>query len=70
MTKKGFSAKEMQRQLSHKKYRTIWVLMHRLRDAMGQREDLYKLSGTIEMDEGYFTHTNTENQKLKRGSQR
>jgi hypothetical protein len=37
---------------------------------MGQREDLYKLSGTIEMDEGYFTHTNTENQKLKRGSQR
>lgn len=67
MTKKGFSAKEMQRQLSHKRYRTIWVLMHRLRDAMGQREDLYKLSGAIEMDEGYFTHTNAENQKLKRG---
>lgn len=67
MTKKGFSAKEMQRQLSHKRYRTIWVLMHRLRDAMGQREDLYKLSGAIEMDEGYFTHNIKENQKLKRG---
>lgn len=41
--------------------------MQRLRDAMGQRENLYKLSGTIEMDEGYFTHTNAENRKLKRG---
>lgn len=67
MTKKGISAMEMQRQLSHKRYRTVWVLMHRLRDAMGQREDLYQLSGTIEMDEGYFTHTIKENQKLKRG---
>lgn len=67
MTKKGMSAKEMQRQLSHKRYRTIWVLMHRLRDAMGQREDFYKLSGSIEMDEGYFTHTIKEDQKLKRG---
>jgi hypothetical protein len=67
MTKKGFSAKEMQRQLSHKRYRTIWVLMHRLRDAMGQREDSYQLSGSIEMDEGYFSHAVNEDKKLKRG---
>jgi hypothetical protein len=67
MTKKGFSAKEMQRQLSHKRYKTIWVLMHRLRDAMGQREDLYSLSGSVEMDEGYFSHTTKEDKKLKRG---
>lgn len=67
MTKKGFSAKEMQRQLAHKRYRTIWVLMHKLRDAMGQRDDLYLLTGTIEMDEGYFTHGSNKDKSLKRG---
>lgn len=66
-TKKGISAKEMQRMLSHKRYRTIWVLMHRLRDAMGQREDLYSLEGTLELDEGYFTHTTKDYIPMKRG---
>lgn len=66
-TKKGISACEMQRQLGHKRYTTIWILMHRLRDAMGQRDDMYQLIGTIEFDEGYFTHSTDENTNLKRG---
>lgn len=30
-TKKGISALEMQRQLGHKRYRTVWVMMHKIR---------------------------------------
>ncbi|MFT7036660.1 MAG: hypothetical protein ACJA2S_005197 [Cyclobacteriaceae bacterium] len=28
-------------------------MMHKLREAMGQRDDLYKLEGMIEFDEAY-----------------
>ncbi len=54
MTKKGFSAAEMQRMVGHKRYEPIWLLMHKLRIAMGNREAEYKLDGFIEMDEGFF----------------
>ena len=47
MTKKGFSAKEMQKQLGHNRYQTIWRMMHKIREAMGNREALYKLQGMI-----------------------
>ena len=33
-TKKSFSAKEVQRQLGHKKYQLIWEKMHKLRSVM------------------------------------
>lgn len=54
-TKKGFSSKEIQRQLNLKRYEPVWAMVHKLRKAMGQREDRYTLEGMIEMDEGYFT---------------
>lgn len=66
-TKKGISALEMQRQLGHKRYRTIWVLMHKIRAGMGKRDDKYSLNGTIELDEGYFEVATPNNKKLKRG---
>ena len=53
-TKKGMSACEMRRQLDHKRYATIWSLMHRIRTLMGRREDLYSLAGMVEFDEGFF----------------
>jgi len=31
-------------------------MIHKLRKAMGQRDDRYTLEGMIEMDEGYFYH--------------
>ena len=55
-SKKGLSALEMRRQLGHKRYNTIWVLMHKIRTGMGQRDDKYNLSGFIEFDEGHFEH--------------
>jgi len=66
-TKKGISALEMQRQLGHKRYRTIWVLMHKIRFGMGKRDDRYVLDGTIELDEGYFEKPAPKHTRIKRG---
>jgi len=67
MTKKGISAKEMQRQLGHKRYETIWRMMHTIREAMGNREGLYKLSGMVEFDEAFIKKSTPKGTKLKRG---
>jgi transposase-like protein len=74
-TKKSFSASELQRQLGHKRYEPIWLLLHKLRSVMGKRDEQYQLSGVIELDEGFFTTEITEEEKGKplkrgRGSQR
>jgi ribosomal protein L37AE/L43A len=53
-TKKGFSALEMQRLLGHSRYEPIWLLMHKIRISMSHSDDKYKLTGFIEMDEGFF----------------
>ncbi len=68
-SKKGLSAMELQRQLGHKRYNTVWSMMHRIRQAMGKRDSLYSLEGMAEFDEGYFsTETSKKDKKdLKRG---
>lgn len=68
-SKKGISAKELQRQLSHKYYEPIWYMMHKLRKSMGQRDSIYSLEGMLEFDEAYFeTETSLKDrQNLKRG---
>jgi hypothetical protein len=38
-TKKSFSAKEVQRQLGHKRYQPIWEMLHKLRAVMGLRDE-------------------------------
>lgn len=55
VTKKGFSAKEIQKQLGLKRYEPVWAMVHKLRKAMGKRDERYTLEGMIEFDEGYFT---------------
>ena len=60
MTKKGFSSKEIQKQLGLKRYEPVWAMVHKLRKAMGNRDDRYTLEGMIEMDEGYFTVESSE----------
>lgn len=69
-TKKTFSAREIQRQLGHKRYQPIWHMMHKLRIAMGKRDAKYQLSGEMELDDGFFTVPIPEEHKgepLKRG---
>ena len=53
-TKKGVSALEMQRQLGHKRYGTVWSMMHKIRSGMGKRDEKYILEGIVELDEGHF----------------
>lgn len=74
-TKKSFSASELQRQLGHKTYRPIWALLHKLRIAMGKRDERYTLTDMVELDEGFFTTEVPDDEKGKpikkgRGSQR
>jgi hypothetical protein len=54
LSKKSFSALEMQRMLGHKRYEPIWFMMHKIRRVMSKRDDQYQLKGTIELDEGFF----------------
>jgi hypothetical protein len=40
--------------------------MYRIRNAMGNQDILYTLSGMVEFDEGYYKIATAENIKLKR----
>lgn len=64
-TKKGFSSKEIQKQLGWKRYEPIWSMVHKIRKAMGNRDAKYTLEGMIEMDEGYFTVESSEIEQAK-----
>ncbi len=64
-TKKGFSSKEIQKQLGLKRYEPVWAMVHKLRKAMGNRDDRYTLEGMIEFDEGYFTVESSEIEQSK-----
>jgi transposase-like protein/DNA-directed RNA polymerase subunit RPC12/RpoP len=69
-TGKSFSALELQRQLGHKYYEPVWGMIHKLRMIMGKRDEDYTLSGTLELDEGFFSTVVEEEEKdkpLKRG---
>ena len=54
LTKKGFSALEVQRLIGHSRYEPIWLMMQKIRISMGHRDDKYHLDEFIEMDEGFF----------------
>lgn len=64
-TKKGFSSKEIQKQLGIKRYEPVWAMVHKLRKATGNRDASYTLEGMIEMDEGYFTIESSELEKSR-----
>ena len=66
-SKKGISAREMQRQLGLKWYLSIWRLMHKVRAGMGKRDARYQLTDMVELDEGYYTVEVPDQTKLKRG---
>lgn len=76
-TKKTFSALELQRQIGHKFYEPIWLMLQKLRATMGLRDEKYSLDGVVEIDEGFFTSIDTDNKRDKnekpkrgRGSQK
>ena len=50
-SKKGISMLYLQNQLGLGSYRTAWLMSHKIRHAMIQRDALYTLGGTVEADE-------------------
>jgi len=67
MDKVGVSIAEMQRLLDIKQYRTAWLMAHKIRKAMADRDASYNLAGLVEMDESFFGPKGT---KRGRGSER
>ncbi|KYP79915.1 hypothetical protein AYW79_04430 [Ferroacidibacillus organovorans] len=51
--KRGISALALARELDVS-YKTAWLMLHKIRYAMGSRDEQYVLSGIVEMDETYF----------------
>lgn len=68
-TKKGFSAHEVRRQLGHKRYEPVWLMMKKIRIAMGKADEDRKLTGMVELDDAYFSTSTSRRIKksLKRG---
>jgi len=53
-SKTGVSIAEMRRELEINDYKTIWVMAHKIRKAMADRDANYKLAGLVEIDESFF----------------
>lgn len=59
---RGISALELQRILKMKSYRTTWTMLHKIREALRQRDLRYKLNKYIELDGASFGKKVTGNQ--------
>lgn len=51
--KRGISAVQLARQLDVT-YKTAWYLLHRIRNAMGNRNGKHQLFGIVDFDDAYF----------------
>lgn len=54
MDKVGVSIAEMQRILDIRDYKTAWLMAHKVRKAMSDRDARYSLAGLVEMDDSFF----------------
>ena len=59
---RGISALELQAALEMKSYDTTWRILHKIREALRQRDEMYKISNIIELDCGVFGNRETGNQ--------
>jgi transposase-like protein len=67
MDKVGVSISEMQRVLEITDYKTAWLMAHKIRKAMADRDSGYSLAGLVEMDDTFF---GPKGHKTGRGSER
>lgn len=54
MAKVGVSVAQIQRMLEIKEYKTAWLMAHKIRKAMADRDSQYSLAGLVEMDETFI----------------
>lgn len=69
--KKSCSAHHVQRHIGHKRYEPIWAMLHKIRAAMGKRDNRYLLTQNVEIDEGSVPRTSSRqypHRKKKRRS--
>lgn len=60
--KRGISALELKTDLEMKSYGTAWTLLHKIREALRQRDEKYKLHNIIELDGAVFGKRQTGDQ--------
>ena len=60
--KRGVSALELKRQLQMSCYETAWTMLHKIREALRQRDEAYKLKELIELDGAMFGNRMSGNQ--------
>jgi transposase-like protein len=65
--KRGCSALRLKRELKIA-YDTAWTMSHKIRNAMKERDEGYRLSGYVEMDEGFFGSPSEGEGKRGRGT--
>ena len=58
----------IQSQLGIKTHRTAWLMGHKIRHAMIEREELYTLTGTVQADEIFIGGKQSLDNKRKMGS--
>ena len=54
MAKVGVSVAQVQRMLEINDYKTAWLMAHKVRKAMADRDARYSLAGLVEIDETFF----------------
>jgi transposase-like protein len=54
--KRGYSAMQLSRELNLP-YNTAWFLLHRIRNAMAERDSRYLLKGIVELDESHYINS-------------
>lgn len=61
--KRGISALELQRHLGLKSYGLVWTMLQKIREALRQRDEGYKVGdGIVELDGAVFGKRETQNQ--------
>ena len=66
--KKGISAVQLMKEIGVS-YVTAWTMQHKIRKAMEDRDQRYKLHGIIEMDEGYVGGAESGEGRRGRGAE-
>jgi transposase-like protein len=67
-SKKGTSMLYLQKQLGIGSYRTVWLMGHKIREAMTQRDAQYTLKGTVQADEIFIGGKQTLEDRRKFGT--
>jgi hypothetical protein len=62
--KKPLSSMALQRLIGHKRYEPVWLMLHKLRIAMGESTGKVLLTGTVEMDEGFVEAVRSKQERL------